>query len=203
MHIGILILILTFLGVASQQQIAVANQEIVLQFSDIEITSQEVQNTVASVKSQLQDLGIDNIIINEGEAGKLKITYYSDVDIASVKEILYKGKKVTIDYAFNKQEGHKGPLKDAVINYNIDVYEIQNTNDIDLGFDGFVLEKQSEYDRYCEPNVFVPSPVIAINRDDIIVKVSYKVWRHIETSMDNHPYSFPEVRAGPQARGNS
>ena len=52
-YIGILILIVTFFGVASQQQTTVANQEIVLQFTDIQASSQEAQNTLEIVKKQL------------------------------------------------------------------------------------------------------------------------------------------------------
>jgi hypothetical protein len=64
LHIGFLILILTFLGVASQQQ-TVANQEIILQFTDVDVSSNEAQNTIAIVKLQLQDIGADNIQVKK------------------------------------------------------------------------------------------------------------------------------------------
>jgi len=161
LHIGFLILILTFLGVASQQQNSVANQEIVLQFTDIEASSYEAQNTIAIVKLHLQDIGADNIQVKKEENGKLKITYYSDADVASVKETLSKENKLKLHYAYNDDEekDQKRSSDDGVISCNLDIYEIQNTNDVDLGLDGIVLEKKSESDRYYDPNVFLPSNI--------------------------------------------
>jgi hypothetical protein len=202
-YIGILILIVTFFGVASQQQTTVANQEIVLQFTDIQASSQEAQNTLEIVKKQLQDLGVNDIKIKE-EAGNLKITYYSDVNVTNVKEILSKGRTIIVDYAFNMpdEEGNT-PSKNQSIDYNIDIYEIQNNNNIDLGLEGCVLENTLENHRYYDPNIYAPSLVIDTQKDDFIVKVSYRVWRHIEISTDNHSYIIPEVRAGPHAIRNS
>jgi len=205
LHIGILILILTFFGVASQQQISVANQEIVLQFTEIEVTSQEAQNTIAIVKKHLQDLGVDNIQVKKEKNGKLKISYYSESDVASIKNTLSKEKKLEFCYTSNNEDkGHQEHSSDdSPTNFNFDIYEIQNANDSDFGLDGIVLEKKSENDRYYDPNVFFPSNVIDVKKDDRILKVSYKVWRNIGALIDNTSYIIPEVRAGPDTEGNS
>ena len=84
--ISVLIFSLTLFGVVSQQQILVPNQEIVLQFEDVDLTSKQAENTVAIVKQQLQDLGAENIQVFSLENGKLKITYFSDSEVASIKE---------------------------------------------------------------------------------------------------------------------
>ena len=186
------------LGVASQQQKSLANQEIVLQFTDIEVTSEDAQNTLAILKSQLLDLGVDNINIIEDDSGKLKITYYSDVNVALVKETLSKEKRVTFNYVSKEQKDRKKPSSDSeVIIYDIIISEIQNNYDTNLDGDGYVLETKSENDRFQEPILF-SSGIIHDGKDDSIEKVSFKLWEHIFSLRENLAYIFPEVRAGPQ-----
>ena len=49
------------LFVVSQQQIAIPNQESVIQFSSADVSLFESQNAIAIVKKQLQDIGAENI----------------------------------------------------------------------------------------------------------------------------------------------
>jgi len=97
-HIYIFILILTFLGVASQQQESVVNQELVLHFEDVQITSQEAQSTISTVKDELELLGVDNIQVKSENQGKLIITYYSHVDVVSLKKILSEKQNLKLQY---------------------------------------------------------------------------------------------------------
>ena len=57
-YFGALIIVFTLLGVY-QNRISVPNQEIVLQFTDVNITSDEAENTIEIVKEQLQAIGIN------------------------------------------------------------------------------------------------------------------------------------------------
>ena len=199
-HISILIIALTFLGVVNQQQqTSVPNQEIVLQFTNVEISAEKTQNTIAIVKKQLQNIGVSKIQVVEKEKGKLKITYYSDANVAIVKESLLKERELKLNYTVsNESEKHqKLPLDNDAISYNLDVYEIQNANDLHLGFDGFVIEQKTESDRLLIPNVYVPFIGIDERKINNSVKVASKSWRTIEIAIDNHSYKIPEVRAGP------
>ena len=203
-HISALILLLTILGVVNQQQISVPNQEIVLQFSNAEVTTEETQTTIAIVKKQLQDLGADNIQVSEEEKGRLKITYYSDADIASIKETLSKEKKVDIDYSASNQNNKPTEFPfDNVISYNLDVFEIQKANDVELGFDGYILEQKPESDRVLIPNVYFSFIEVDVREDNKIVKVAYKVSRNNAIAIENISYIIPEVRAGPNTCGDS
>lgn len=89
-YIGAIIFILSFLAVISQQEFNVPNQEIVLEFNHVEVTSNEAQTAVAHVKQQLQGLGANQIKVQQTAQGKLKITYYSDADVASIKKTFSK-----------------------------------------------------------------------------------------------------------------
>lgn len=197
-YISALILILTLFGAISQQQITVPNQEIVLQFTDASITSKDTQNTIAIVKRQLQDLGVSNIQVKETENGKLKISYYSDTDIASVKERFSKEKNLTLDYTFNNEneDSSKDPFDDKNITYNLDIYEIQNGSDVEWDLNGTsVVELKSESNRFSNPNIYAFINAVEINES--IEKVAYKTYYNIAIAIDNTSHKIPEVRAGP------
>ena len=199
-YISALILILTLFGAISQQQITVPNQEIVLQFTDASITSKDTQNTIAIVKKQLQDIGVSNIQVKETENGKLKITYYSDADVASIKKTFSKEKNLTLDYTFNNQneEPSKRPFDENAISYNLDIYEIQNGNDVEWDLNGTsVVELKSESNRLSNPNIYAFINAVEITEN--IEKVAYKIHYNIAIAIDNTSHKIPEVRAGPLA----
>ncbi|MBE9488733.1 MAG: hypothetical protein IMY67_00445 [Bacteroidetes bacterium] len=198
-HINVLIIILTIFGIVSQQQISVPNQEIVLQFANDDVTSEDALSTIAIVTKQLQDLGVENILVKNLEEGGLKITYYSNTDVASVKRVLSKEKKQEFDYTLNNQdeEQTKFPSDKEPINYDFDVFEIQNGNDTDWNLDGYVLELNIENDLFFSSNVYMSIDEIDIKEKDRLVKISYKVNRNIAIAIDNTSHNIPEVRAGP------
>lgn len=199
-YISTLVIILTLLGVVCHEQVSVPNQEIVLQFANVDTNTSQAQNTIAIVKKQLQDLGVKNIRVAEIENGSLRITYYSNTDVASIKETFSKEKNIVIDYSsFNQeQEPVKLPLNDESFSYNLDVYEIDNGDHSESGFNGkYVLEPKPENDRFFNPNVFLSANNIDIAEKDRIVKVVYKIRRNITIALDTTLHKIPEVRAGP------
>lgn len=201
-YISTLIIILAFLGV-NQEQISAPNQEIVLQFSDYEMSSVDAQNAVAVITSQLQSIGADNIHVQEERNGKLKITYFSDIDVASVKEVLSNQKSLELGYnSYNNSQG-KSPSKKPSDTYNFDVFEIKSSTDFESGFDGYVINNKSENDRFSNPNVFASSNSISVKKKNQIDEVAFVVNRNIAIAIDNISYKIPEVRAGPQIKGRA
>ncbi|MFI1771703.1 hypothetical protein [Thalassobellus citreus] len=199
-YISTLVIILTVLGAVCHQQVSVPNQEIVLQFANVDTTTNQAQKTIAIVKKQLQDLGVENIQVNEIEEGSLRIRYYSNTDVASIKETFSKEKNVVLDYAHFNQKGNplKLPSNDDLSSYDLDVYEINKDNHLDSGLNGkYVLEPKSEIDRFFNPNVYLTANVVNIAEKDSIVKVAYKIRRNITITIDNTLHKIPEVRAGP------
>lgn len=202
-HIGILILVLTCLGVVSQQQTQKANQEIVFHFTNIEASSNEAQNTISVVKEQLYEIGVSNIKVSHQDNGKLKISYYSDVDVANVKAELFNKMKLDLDYVFEHEENNANHSSgEDSPNFNLDIYEIQNTQQSNSGFDGCVLVKKSEFDRYYDPNTFFAFSTLQVRNDNNSEKVALKVWGYVENRISNPFNIFPEVRAGPKTFGN-
>lgn len=196
-YICTLIILITFLGVG-QHQISVPNQEIVVQFVD-DVSSDETQNTVAIVKKQLLKIGAENIRVSENEEGKLKISYYSNLDIARIKNILSEENQLELGIVENQQESEsKLPSKENQNTCNFDVFEIQKESNSDWDFNGTnVLELNPEGNRFSKPKVYA-----TINETDFQKKhskVTFKVYYRIAIAIDNTSHNIPDVRAGPIA----
>jgi len=202
-YICTLFIAFTLLGYISKEQSALPNQKIVLQFSDATITSSEIENTVTLVKKQLFDLGVDNIQIHKIENNQLKITYYSDADVVSIKRKLSKERSLAIDYSSNSKE-QSPKIPSSKENYNLDVFKIQDGNDANSGFDGKVaIEPKIESDRYSNPNVHFSVCSVTENEINTYTQVAYKVNTNIAIAIDNTSYKIPEVRAGPNTNTTS
>jgi hypothetical protein len=198
--ISALIFSLTVFGVISQQQLAVPNQEIVLQFSDVELSSEDAKKTIATVKAQLLELGVENIKVKAQQNGKLKISYYSIADISSIKRNFSKSNDVILDYSVTKQDENsdKFPSQNDGVSYDIDVYEIQNHSDSEWDFDGaFVLDVEVKSDRFLDPNLYLSVSGLDLINANNVVKLAYKVRRKITIEIGEASHSKPEVRAGP------
>jgi len=199
-YISTLVVILTFLGVICHEQVSLPNQQIVLQFANTETTFNQAQKTIAIVKKQLQELGVHNIQVAEIQNGSLRISYYSDTDVASIKETFSKEKSIVLDYsAFNQDEVPvKLPSNKDSFSYDLDIYEIDNGDHSGSGLNGkYVLEPKPKNDRFFNPNVYLSSKTIEVSDKDSLVKVAYKIRRNLIISIDDTLHKIPEVRAGP------
>ena len=194
-----LIILLILLGV-HKEQTTVHNQQIVLQFTDINTASDEAKNTLTLVTEQLQALGINNIQVEDQEGNQLKITYYSDTDAKSIKQLLSKDNALNIDYTQYKQTQNPSnvPQKNTSKNYNLDVSDIKSTSDFnsDLG-NKYAFELKQEYDRFSTPNFNTYLPEINVDEKNQLTKVAYKINRTVAIAIDNTSHNIPEVRAGP------
>lgn len=198
-YIGALIIVLTFLGVVYQQQNTIPNQEIVLQFTDANLASDEAQNTIAIVTEQLQEIGVDNIQVKEGEDGILKITYFSHTDVDSVKNKLSTENGLVLNYNVdNQNKSNHSPDKENSIGYNLDVFEIYKGNETDWDLTAnSVIEHKAESDRYFNPNVYFSALELSSSENELCYNVALKTQRNIAIAIDNISYIIPEVRAGP------
>lgn len=198
-YIGALIIVLTFLGVVYQQQNTIPNQEIVLQFTDVKVTSVDTQNTIALVKEKLQNLGADNIQVKETIEGTLKITYFSTTNVSHIEKSLSEENSLSLGYNLNNQDKKSSnlPIENSSISYNLNVYEIQNGNDVDWNFvENSILQIKSDNERLFNPNVFV-SIIVSDDKEVGNYKVAYNTFRNIALAIDKASHNIPEVRAGP------
>jgi hypothetical protein len=196
--ISAFIFLLTLFGVVSQQQISIPNQEIVLQFRDVDLTSEDAKHTISIVKAQLEALGVENIQVKAQGNGDLKISYYYDADISSIKEIFERKQNLVLDYQSENRNSSKVPIDGNHIAYNINVYEIQSSSYSDWNIDGaFSLEVKVKNDRYLDPNNYQAVGYLDSCSFNRIVKVVFKSQSHISHDIADALHSMPEVRAGP------
>ena len=193
-YFSALIIILALLGL-SQHDMSLPNQEIVVQFTE-KASSDTSEKAIAIVKNQLHSIGIDNIEVIHEEDGRLKIKYYSDIDVENVKDILSQEKSLKLGYSSNKHDSSRLPSNDGPYSYNFDIFEIQKPTDSDWDFEGtLVLELKPDGDRFSNPKVFASTDEIEVEVD--ITKVAYKLHSNIAIAIDNSSHKIPEVRAGP------
>ncbi|MDH7445004.1 hypothetical protein [Aquimarina sp. 2201CG14-23] len=187
--------------VVMQQQAVVPNQEIVLEFTNVDVSSLEAQNAIAIVKKQLQSVGAKNTRVSkELKEGTLKITYYSDADVEFIRKTLSKEQSANLDYVLSNQTGDNGefPIQERSKDYNLDIYEIYKSTDVDTDFNGkYVLEIKQKQNRHSSTNSYSYVSEITTNDLDRLVKIAQKVNRNIAIAIDNTSRNIPEVRAGP------
>ncbi|MDW5287686.1 hypothetical protein [Formosa sp. PL04] len=190
------IIVALFFGVASQQQNAVPNQEIVLQLSGDVFAQDNADEAISVVRQQLQNIGAENIQVNEDEAGVLKITYYCDSDIASIKKILSEDQSLEFENSTSKH--NQSPSEEKGSTYNFDVFEIHNGYDFAFNHAGKVaveLKASSHHFTNLHDYSFISQTVDVIEMYSI--RVAYKFYKDIALAIDNNSKKIPEVRAGP------
>ncbi|MEM5565215.1 hypothetical protein WNY78_08870 [Psychroserpens sp. AS72] len=197
-YISILIITLTFLGsIARTQQVATPNQEIVLQFSSINVSTQDTQNAIANLKEQLEVAGVNEIQVQTLSDGQLKISYFSNADVESIKALLSNECDLDLGYVSKSDKQSHTPSEEKNIAYNFDVYEIQQGDDVSELDGKLALEVKAQDDRIYNPNVFASNQDVKIETKECIEKVAYKLSRTVSIATDNNSYKIPEVRAGP------
>ncbi|AUC86400.1 hypothetical protein CW731_14415 [Polaribacter sp. ALD11] len=178
---------------ASQEQISIPNQEIVLEFIDSKINKKNIKNTVAKVKEELIKLGVVNITIKTNKKGTLKISYYSAVGINNIKEVLKSQHKLILNQNSKDKEDNNNSS-----NYNIDIHELTVKTDISNLDDQFVFEIKYNSDRFTTVNYLALAKNLEQHKTDQLYKIAYKVNKNNSFTKNRTSYKEPEVRAGPQ-----
>jgi len=196
---GALVILITFLGVIYQQQNTPPNQEIVLQFTDAHVTISETQHTLNLIKNQLHHLGAHNIRVKEIDGGILTITYYSTIEASHIKKNLIQKSYLLKGYS-NRSQNHsseKSPLKNDVVNYDVDVFLLKNTNDIKSNqLAAIFLELSADNQRILIPKILIFSPKL-YDKNKNIGQETYKPSHDVILSDGKKYYHTLNVRAGP------
>lgn len=196
--IGVVVVALTFLGI-SLEQTAVPNQEIVVQFNRDAVSANETENTIASVTKQLQSIGVEGIQVVKTVDGNLKISYYSAIDVAVVKDLFAKQAHVQLGYsAFNPNDDSSNqPFDNDTATYELNISEIQTAPDADMGLNGAVVDIKSGNEWYVNPVLYLGNTNVDFGIQNNLEKVAYTIYGAITLGIDTTSYKIPEVRAGP------
>ncbi|TYA84392.1 hypothetical protein [Seonamhaeicola marinus] len=191
------LIVLAYFGFFQDKDLA-PNQQVVLEFVNTAVAKEDVQKAIEDVRQQLLDAGATNIKVQEAKDNTLKISYYSVVTVANIKQVLTKDQSLVIDYASNTTDSNSSSSPvDSSSNYNLDVHEIKASSDASNLGGKYVLEVKYDSDRFTNPNVYFPLVNTQVNKTDHIVKTAYKVNKYVVVAIDNTSHKEPEVRAGP------
>jgi len=183
-----------------QQNTVVANQEIVLEFANVDINSPEAQRAIALVKNQLRTIGVKNPQLSqEFKNGKLKITYYIDSHIASVKRILSATQSITFDLVLQRPNEEESPTneKDSK-EYTLTIYEVQKRTDRGSNFIvNQVLELHKQQDEQPIFDTYHTRVIGSIENSLSTLQTVQKIGRSGVLVFDHNFPIFPEIRAGP------
>ena len=174
------------------------NQEIVVRFNGGAISANEAQETVSAITDQLRTIGVTEVHVSSLANGEVKVTYFSTVDVAVIKNLLHGGANNFADTAFNKKDSsNRFPFQENNGKYQLEVIKIQQFPVADIGFQGVVVEVKSISDQYLQPKL---API----RSENIFKEGFDFELPIAVILTNTfvskkspSYKIPQVRAGP------
>lgn len=197
-----LIVALAFFGISLGQSTTNPNQEIVVRFNAASINSDEVQEAISDIRSQLRSIGIENVHVSEIHNGSLKVAYFSDKEVAEIENLFLHQNKLQLgNTAFNKNEGSsKIPFSDNSNNYKLDVIKIQQDLGSNLGFQGTLIEIKSANGQYLKP---ILTSVVDENFFNVKLykeSTGRKTYPDIALLINNAAHKIPEVRAGPHSK---
>lgn len=183
---SVCIIALTILGIGLEQS-TTPNQQLVLRVTNSQNSASPSQNTIALLKSQLENSNASNIKIEQFRDGSLILSYYSDLEIKEVKQLLEN---------LLSSQNEDNSSNQYPNTYVLDVYNIQQSSDFD-GIVGTLIESKYETTRatsltgYAVLNKQFLERTYELNIPNSKCN-SYKTvaWRNIR-------YSVPQVRAGP------
>ncbi|NQX86656.1 MAG: hypothetical protein HRT67_12265 [Flavobacteriaceae bacterium] len=194
LYISTLVLIFALLGLG-KQHITIPNQEIVVKFAYTSPSLSETQHAIARIETQLRHIGASDIKVHSNVQGELKISYYSAVHVSKVQQLL--SGNVQQEFSLNLQHSEKQSQNESSDSYNLDVYEIKQSSDSEIDFEGHVVELKVESDRYFTPSVFTLTSEINNKVNNNTEAVAYNLYGNLALTIDTWSYQTPEVRAGP------
>ena len=201
LHLGVVMVILMFLGTYIEHNL-VPNQQIVIQFSNHQITSEEANSAAEALKQQLKDIGAKKLDIGEFNSGQLTITYYSDTDVMRIQKVLTDDDLV-LDYSLGNESNDKSIPEKAEL-YKFNVSEIQDSPINNWDFEGtLVTELNHKSDRYYFPKVKSSATKEELNTKSKILYSRFTISSVFQIHKGKFAYQIPEVRAGPSMLGNS
>jgi len=201
LHLGVVMVILMFLGTYIEHNL-VPNQQIVIQFSNHQITSEEANSAAEALKQQLKDIGAKKLDIGEFNSGQLTITYYSDTDVMRIQKVLTDDDLV-LDYSLENESNDKSiPEKEELYKFNVS--EIQDSPINNWDFEGIeITELNHKSDRYYFPKLKYSSTKEDIENHSFKECLRLKIPSIYHFNKSKFAHQIPQVRAGPSFLGNS
>ena len=202
LHFGIVMVMLMFLGTYIEHNIS-PNQQIVIQFSNDQISSDKANFAIESLKQQLQEIGAEKLQIVNYSSGQLKITYYSEANVKSIRKVLSNQENLVLDYSYEDDSNDKSNSENEEV-YKFNVSEIQDKPINNWDFEGTeITELNHKSDRYYFPKLKNTSTKEDIENYSSKLYSRFNLLSIFHFNKNKFSYQIPEVRAGPSLLGNS
>jgi len=193
-YIGICICVVMFLGTFNTTTTK-ANQELIVHFSQTDITTTEAAEAIVQLQTALEDFGVVITHIDNQDNKHLKIQYYSAANVNEIEALLNVSHlKIDSKYPFKEQQEQRD--SDGL---SFDIHELKthhNTND--NGLNGVsVSSYTSKSDR------LFPVKFKTLTFSNTTQTLPHKVCRedvsflYQQFTIRYIAYKIPEVRAGP------
>lgn len=199
--ISSLIVILVLLGL-SQPHKRASNQQITLQFTDVEIASENARDEVLSnITQKLLFLGVEGIEIIEDDTSHVNIRYYSDIDANVVKEFL--SNETSKPSGYKDELPFNFPNESLPENYSLVVSDLHQQAHNGLKINGNLVVAQKEVHGGFNNPVLLYANTPVVLRPDTMDQTAFKIHHNIAIAIDNTSRNIPEGRAGPCLLGKS
>lgn len=192
---SLLIIALAFFALGSKPTALNPNQEIVVKFSSESISDSHIKEAVSEVTDQLLAIGIEDFHVSEIAGNKLKVTYYSSVDVELIKKLLIKHQ----DLAFAGSEDSQYPeipFKKRPFHYQLEVVKISPEFNSGTGFQAVLVDLKSGNNQYLKPNLAVSLIAFSI-AESIIQSSSSELYSKPYLLPKKIPVKLDQDRAGP------
>ncbi|MBT8245203.1 hypothetical protein [Winogradskyella sp.] len=184
---------LTLLGIIQQYQEPKVNQEIILEFTDLDFTSVESQESLQVISTTLLELGAKNISVVSIEDGTFKIVYHSNISAFKIEKILSEKAEITFGI-----ESNKNPKENKT--YSFDVFQINKGHTPSWDFEGQqVVTLNLKSDRLFQPKILKFGSLSQEWNIQFNLTSKCKTNKSYVFDSDNTSYKIQETRAGPQA----
>ncbi|MDY2587559.1 hypothetical protein [Winogradskyella aquimaris] len=197
LHFGFLIILLILLGKFVDNS-AIPNQQIIIQFSDANISEIERAHIAEGIQLRLQNIGAENLHVDQDKKGNLIIAYYSYTNAAQIQKLLSQHDDVNYSLGINNHSKGNSE-KDILRDYKLNVSDIQKNNgNDDWGFDGIqIVEYAQKGDRLNSLKKDFPNYHYQSEITNNLVKVALIIHSGPLCLEDKLTHTIPEVRAGP------
>jgi hypothetical protein len=197
-YIPICLIVLAYFGI-SEERSTLPNQEIIVRFDGSSVGLVEARQAISEVTEKLKTIGIRQIQVSDLQNGRLKVSYYSRLDVSQVRQLFQShGGLHVADFA-----KHKNPVpfqapfgNESGSYYKLDIVKIDEDLGSNMGLHGFPVEIKSIKDYN-----FIPVISLAASHTEFLgsefENVSPKNYGDLSLLRTLSPHYIPEVRAGP------
>ncbi|PCE64402.1 hypothetical protein [Sediminicola luteus] len=196
-YVSTLFIFLALLAGLNRERKEASNQQISLQFADVEWSSEAAHDEVlAIIKQKLEVLGVDTIEIVAQDTQQLHIRYYSNVNADQVRAFLLEENLL----ADQNDPAPSSPEGNSPESYQLEVSELLQPFDVHAFVNGPLVSDQEQTLGY-----FPFSAILSAQTFELQVSVlkELEVTPYDQEVIDTTSCQIPEVRAGPYVRGIS